>query len=42
MGHTLTEPSNGGSSVQGVYIDADSGGMAAGFDPRRDGAAIGW
>ena len=42
MGHTLTEQANGGSSVQGVYVDPETGGMAGGFDPRRDGAAIAW
>ena len=42
LGHTLVEESNGGSSVQGVSVDPETGGMAGGFDPRRDGAAIAW
>lgn len=41
-GHVLSDLANGGSSVQGVYVDPQSGGMAGGFDPRRDGAAIEW
>ena len=41
MGHNLVNPGNTGA-VQGVYIDADTGALAAGADPRRDGHALTW
>ena len=40
-GHRLSPPGNLGA-VQGVFIDPDSGALAAGSDPRRDGHAIAW
>jgi gamma-glutamyltranspeptidase/glutathione hydrolase len=41
LGHRFVPPTNGGA-VQGVTIDADSGALAGGSDPRRDGHAIAW
>ena len=40
-GHHLVEPGNMGG-VQGVYRDAETGALAGGSDPRRDGHAIAW
>ena len=40
-GHYLSEPGNMGG-VQGVYRDAETGALAGGSDPRRDGHAIAW
>jgi gamma-glutamyltranspeptidase/glutathione hydrolase len=40
-GHRLSRPGNGGA-VQGVYIDEETGAMAGGSDPRRDGHALAW
>ena len=40
-GHYLVEPGNPGG-VQGVYRDAETGALAGGSDPRRDGHAIAW
>ncbi|MYH10336.1 MAG: hypothetical protein F4143_09575, partial [Gemmatimonadales bacterium] len=40
-GHNLAEPGNPGG-VQGVYRDAETGALAGGSDPRRDGHAIAW
>ena len=40
-GHYLAEPGNPGG-VQGVYRDAETGALAGGSDPRRDGHAIAW
>ncbi|MCG8466864.1 MAG: gamma-glutamyltransferase [Gemmatimonadetes bacterium] len=40
-GHHLEAPGNPGG-VQGVYRDAETGAMAGGSDPRRDGHAIAW
>ena len=40
-GHYLAEPGNLGG-VQGVHRDAETGGLAGGSDPRRDGHAIAW
>ena len=40
-GHHLAEPGNLGG-VQGVYRDAETGALAGGSDPRRDGHAIAW
>ena len=40
-GHYLAEPGNLGG-VQGVYRDAETGALAGGSDPRRDGHAIAW
>ena len=40
-GHHLAEPGNPGG-VQGVYRDAETGALAGGSDPRRDGHAIAW
>ena len=41
LGHHLVEPGNMGG-VQGVYRDAETGALAGGSDPRRDGHAIAW
>ena len=41
LGHKLDEPGNLGA-VQAIYIDAESGALAGGADPRRDGHAIAW
>lgn len=41
LGHRLSPPGNGGA-VQGVYIDPETGAMAGGSDPRRDGHALAW
>lgn len=41
LGHKLAVPGNGGA-VQGVYIDAETGAMSGGSDPRRDGHALAW
>jgi gamma-glutamyltranspeptidase/glutathione hydrolase len=41
MGHNLVPPGNAGG-VQGVYIDPETGSLAAGADPRRDGHALTW
>ena len=41
MGHNLVPPGNAGG-VQGVYVDPESGALAAGADPRRDGHALTW
>ena len=41
LGHHLVEPGNMGG-VQGVYRDAETGTLAGGSDPRRDGHAIAW
>jgi gamma-glutamyltranspeptidase/glutathione hydrolase len=41
MGHKLSPPGNLGS-VQGVYIDPDSGALIGGSDPRRDGHPLAW
>ncbi len=40
-GHYLADPGNPGG-VQGVYRDAETGALAGGSDPRRDGHAIAW
>ncbi len=40
-GHYLAEPGNPGG-VQGVYRDSETGALAGGSDPRRDGHAIAW
>lgn len=40
-GHALAPPGNPGG-VQAVYIDPETGTLAAGSDPRRDGHAIAW
>ena len=40
-GHNLVQPGNLGG-VQGVYRDAETGALAGGSDPRRDGHAIAW
>ncbi len=40
-GHRLAPPGNAGG-VQGVAIDAESGALMGGSDPRRDGHAIAW
>ena len=40
-GHYLAEPGNPGG-VQGVFRDAETGALAGGSDPRRDGHAIAW
>jgi gamma-glutamyltranspeptidase/glutathione hydrolase len=40
-GHYLAEPGNPGG-VQAVYIDQETGALAGGSDPRRDGHAIAW
>ena len=44
MGHgiELIPPFTGGSSMQGILINAEYGTMTAGADPRRTGYAIGW
>ena len=41
LGHHLVPPGNAGG-VQGVYIDPETGALAGGADPRRDGHAISW
>ena len=41
LGHHLTKPGNAGA-VQGVYVDPETGSLAGGADPRRDGHAISW
>ena len=41
MGHNLVKPGNAGG-VQGVYVDPETGALAAGADPRRDGHALTW
>ena len=41
LGHHLVKPGNAGG-VQGVYIDPETGALAGGADPRRDGHAITW
>jgi gamma-glutamyltranspeptidase/glutathione hydrolase len=41
LGHKLSTPGNGGA-VQGVYIDPETGAIAGGSDPRRDGHALAW
>jgi gamma-glutamyltranspeptidase/glutathione hydrolase len=41
LGHHLTQPGNAGA-VQGVYVDPETGTLAGGADPRRDGHAIAW
>jgi len=40
-GHRLTPPGNAGG-VQAVAVDAESGALMGGADPRRDGHAIAW
>lgn len=40
-GHFLAAPGNPGG-VQAVYIDPETGALAGGSDPRRDGHAIAW
>lgn len=40
-GHHLAAPGNPGG-VQAVYIDQETGALAGGSDPRRDGHAIAW
>jgi gamma-glutamyltranspeptidase/glutathione hydrolase len=40
-GHALAPPGNPGG-VQAVYIDPETGALAGGPDPRRDGHAIAW
>ncbi len=40
-GHHLADPGNPGG-VQGVYRDSETGALAGGSDPRRDGHAIAW
>ncbi len=40
-GHHLAPPGNPGG-VQAVYIDQETGALAGGSDPRRDGHAIAW
>ena len=44
MGHgiELIPAFTGGSSMQGILINAEYGTMTAGADPRRTGYAIGW
>ncbi len=41
IGHNIVEPGNAGG-VQGVYCDAETGSLAGGADPRRDGHALTW
>lgn len=41
LGHKLSEPGNAGA-VQGVYIDPETGMLAGGSDPRRDGHPVAW
>jgi gamma-glutamyltranspeptidase len=41
LGHKLVPPGNAGA-VQGVLVDSESGAVAGGSDPRRDGHAIAW
>ncbi len=41
LGHHLVPPGNAGG-VQGVFIDPETGALAGGADPRRDGHAISW
>ncbi len=41
LGHTLVPPGNAGG-VQGVYVDPETGTLAGGADPRRDGHALAW
>ena len=41
MGHRLVPPGNAGG-VQGVSMDFETGAVAGGSDPRRDGHAIAW
>ena len=41
LGHQLSKPGNAGA-VQGVYVDPETGTLAGGADPRRDGHAIAW
>jgi len=41
LGHNLVEPGNAGG-VQAVYRDTETGALAGGSDPRRDGHAIAW
>jgi gamma-glutamyltranspeptidase/glutathione hydrolase len=36
LGHRLSDPGNAGG-VQGVFVDTESGALAGGSDPRRDG-----
>ena len=38
---TWVPPGNAGG-VQGVFIDPETGALAGGADPRRDGHAISW
>ena len=40
-GHKLDPPGNAGG-VQGVYRDPETGSLAGGADPRRDGHALTW
>jgi len=40
-GHYLVDPGNPGG-VQAVYQDTETGALAGGSDPRRDGHAIAW
>ena len=41
LGHKLVPPGNAGG-VQGVYRDPETGALAGGADPRRDGHALTW
>ena len=41
LGHILDPPGNAGG-VQGVYRDPETGTLAGGADPRRDGHALTW
>ena len=41
LGHELSKPGNAGA-VQGVYVHPETGTLAGGADPRRDGHAIAW
>jgi gamma-glutamyltranspeptidase / glutathione hydrolase len=41
LGHRLAAPGKAGA-VQGVTVDPQSGALAGGSDPRRDGHAIAW
>jgi gamma-glutamyltranspeptidase/glutathione hydrolase len=41
LGHRLSKPGNAGA-VQGVYVHPETGTLAGGADPRRDGHAIAW
>jgi gamma-glutamyltranspeptidase/glutathione hydrolase len=41
LGHQLSKPGNAGA-VQGVYVHPETGTLAGGADPRRDGHAIAW